>query len=201
MRPMTLKPLGPEGIERRIQEIKSRISFLSGSAGFSQALSNAGLQPMPIQGSISGGPGSSPMNPFGPGLNVNPLSDKYRPMAQRIAGEEGVDPQIFDALIQTESSYDPNARSKAGALGLAQLMPETAASLGVQDPMDPEQSLRGGARYLASLMNKFHDPKLALAAYNAGPEAVVRHGGVPPYAETRSYVDKIMSLANGVRTP
>ena len=87
-------------------------------------------------------------------------------------------------------------------MGLSQLMPGTARALGVRDPFDPEQNLRGGAKYLAQMMAKFGgDPKLALAAYNAGPGAVERHGGIPPYRETRAYVERIMNRMEALNQP
>lgn len=113
-------------------------------------------------------------------------------MISRIAGEEGVDPEIFRRLVSKESSYNPTARSKKGAIGYAQLMPSTAKELGV-DPYDPEQNLRGGARYLRQMMDRFGSLPLALAAYNAGPTAVSRYEGIPPFAETRDYVAAIMN--------
>ncbi len=115
----------------------------------------------------------------------------YRDTAYRIALEEGVDPDLFMRLISAESSFNPNAVSSAGAYGLAQLMPGTAADLGV-DPTDPVQNLRGGARYLRQQIDKFGDTSLALAAYNAGPGNVSKYGGIPPFEETQNYVNKIM---------
>lgn len=116
----------------------------------------------------------------------------YRAEAARIARENGVDPDLFLRMIQQESSFKPAARSEKGAQGLAQLMPATAAELGV-DPNDPIQNLTGGARYLKQQLDTFNgDTALALAAYNAGAGAVRKHGGVPPYAETQAYVAKIL---------
>jgi hypothetical protein len=120
----------------------------------------------------------------------------YREMARMIAVEEGVDPDLFLRLVGAESSFDPGAVSSKGATGLAQLMPGTAADLGV-DPTDPIQNLRGGARYLRQQLDEFGDPVLALAAYNAGPGAVREYGGVPPFAETRNYVAKILGDYSG----
>lgn len=99
---------------------------------------------------------------------------------------------LFQAMIWQESRFNPNARSPKGALGLAQLMPRTAAHLGV-DPRNPTQNLDGGARYLLAQLQAFGSPLLALAAYNAGPEAVRKYGGVPPYRETRDYVIRVLS--------
>lgn len=105
----------------------------------------------------------------------------------------GVDPNLIRAVMANESGFDPNATSKTGAQGLMQLMPETAASLGVTNAYDPEQNVWGGARYLRSMLDRFGgDVTKAVAAYNAGPNAVERHGGVPPYAETQSYVENVL---------
>ena len=99
---------------------------------------------------------------------------------------------LFQAMIWQESRFNPRAVSPKGARGLAQLMPGTAARLGV-DPRDPMQNLDGGARYLLMQLQTFKSPTLALAAYNAGPEAVRKYGGVPPYDETRSHIVKVMA--------
>ncbi|WP_299911475.1 lytic transglycosylase domain-containing protein [uncultured Paracoccus sp.] len=99
---------------------------------------------------------------------------------------------LFQAMIWQESRFNPRAVSPKGARGLAQLMPGTAATLGV-DPGDPMQNLDGGARYLLMQLGTFKSPTLALAAYNAGPGAVQKYGGVPPYRETRNYVVTILS--------
>lgn len=104
-----------------------------------------------------------------------------------------LDPALLSAVIERESNYDPHAISKAGAMGLMQLMPDTARGLGVRDPFDPAQNIEGGATYLRGLIDRYHGRlDVALAAYNAGPGAVDHYGGVPPYAETRAYVQGIL---------
>ena len=116
------------------------------------------------------------------------------------AASNGIDPALLKGLVSQESGFDPNARSGAGALGLTQLMPGTAAGLGVTNPLDPVQSLQGGAKYLRQQLDRFGgDEKLALAAYNAGPGAVARFGGVPPYSETQNYVTSVLSKAASYR--
>lgn len=100
---------------------------------------------------------------------------------------------LFRANIAVESGFNPDARSPVGAIGLGQLMPDTAAHLCV-DPYDPEENLRGSARYLLAQLEDFGAPDLALAAYNAGPEAVREYGGIPPYAETLAHVAKVLRL-------
>ena len=119
------------------------------------------------------------------------LRSAYIGHARSAARRHGIPEDLFLRLIQQESGWNPQARSHKGALGLAQLLPATAATLGV-DPMDPQQNLEGGARYLALQYRKFGSWRLALAAYNAGPGAVERHKGVPPFAETRTYVRVIL---------
>ena len=112
-------------------------------------------------------------------------------VAREEARRNGVPEDLFLALVRQESRWNPTARSHKGALGLAQLMPATARRLGV-DPLDPRQNLAGGARYLRTQFDRFGDWRLALAAYNAGPEAVTKYGGVPPYRETQGYVVAIL---------
>lgn len=111
--------------------------------------------------------------------------------ARAAARKRAIPEDLFLRLVQQESGWNPRAVSVKGARGLAQLMPETARQLGV-DPRDPVQNLEGGARYLRQMYDRFGSWRLALAAYNAGPEAVQQHGGVPPYDETRSYVRGIL---------
>ncbi|GAA6198997.1 lytic transglycosylase domain-containing protein [Aquicoccus sp. SU-CL01552] len=121
---------------------------------------------------------------------------EYLAMARAAAQRHKVPEDLFLRLVQQESGWNPNAKSHKGALGLAQLMPETARRLGV-DPADPKQNLDGGARYLAKQYRNFKSWRLALAAYNAGPAAVRKHGGVPPYDETRNYVKAIWGSTDG----
>ncbi len=128
--------------------------------------------------------------PLGEGSGLNytgKYKGKYLKMAKRAARKHGVPEELFARLIQQESGWDPKAKSHKGAMGLAQLMPATARGLGV-DPWDPKENLEGGARYLARQYEEFGSWRLALAAYNAGPQAVKKHGGVPPYKETKNYV-------------
>lgn len=115
----------------------------------------------------------------------------YQEMARAAARRHGVPEDLFLRLVRTESGFRPTARSSKGAIGLAQLMPGTARILRV-DPHDPHQNLDGGARYLSQQYRKFGDWRLALAAYNAGPKAVQRYRGVPPYRETQNYVRLIL---------
>ncbi len=116
---------------------------------------------------------------------------EYLEVAKAAARKHGVPEEMFLKLVQQESGWNPGAVSSKGATGLAQLMPGTAAALGV-DPADPHQNLEGGARYLRMMYDKFGSWRLALAAYNAGPAAVEQHDGIPPYTETKNYVIAIL---------
>jgi soluble lytic murein transglycosylase-like protein len=131
------------------------------------------------------------------GGRPKPLSNpELSPLITKAAATYGLAPELLAAVIQAESGGNAQAVSPAGAQGLMQLMPGTAAGLGVSNPFDPEQNVMGGAHYLRMQLDRFGgDVRLALAAYNAGPGAVQRYHGVPPYAETQHYVTRVLSLA------
>ncbi len=218
---MRLEPRGPEAIRGRIAEIRSKIAGLKQNTGGTGPLEPApaprpsletfpnlqgrlpGLPTARIQNSaFSGAPGLSgnmPLDPMAGGLSLSSLStaagrEAWLPAVREIAANHGLDPALFESLVEQESAFNPSAVSRAGAQGLTQLMPATAKMLGVSDSLDPIQNLDGGARYLSQMLKQFGgDEKLALAAYNAGPGAVRKHGGVPPYTETQNYVAKIMA--------
>jgi soluble lytic murein transglycosylase-like protein len=125
-------------------------------------------------------------------------SGTLEPIIARHSGEHHLDPRLVRAVIQIESGYNRRARSNHGAMGLMQLMPDTAVELAVRDPYDADENVRGGTAYLARLIDAFPSSvELALAAYNAGPGAVERHRGVPPYPETIDYVRRVMALYRG----
>jgi soluble lytic murein transglycosylase-like protein len=133
-----------------------------------------------------------------PATSAGGDASQYDALISDAAQRNGVDPALLKGLIRQESNFNPNARSGAGAAGLTQLMPSTAAGLGVGDPTDPAQAIEGGARYLRQQLDRFGgDASKALAAYNAGPGAVERFGGVPPYEETQNYVRRVLSYAAG----
>lgn len=135
----------------------------------------------------------SPRPPV-PILDCAPMpAAQLAPLFRDAASAYGLDPLLLRAVARRESGYNPCAVSPAGAMGLMQLMPETASMLGVEHPFDAGQSIFGGARFLRFLLDRYqNDLPLALSAYNAGPGAVERHGGIPPFAETRDYVSAIL---------
>lgn len=162
-----------------------------------------GAQAAPGDDTFVSGQQRPPRMGFGEVLNMSPvptgaLPNNARPtqeqaaMVTQAAEAEGVDPNLFMRLVAQESGFRANARSPKDAFGYAQLMPGTADALGV-DRTDPMQNLRGGARYLRQQLDKFGDPALALAAYNAGPGRVVQYNGIPPFEETQNYVEVILS--------
>lgn len=159
---------------------QSQLDVLDGRAA-QQYSNSVRLQPPRIE--VPGAPGSVPRY-------TGDYRGPYMDMARSAASRNGVPEDLFLRLVQQESAWNPRARSHKGALGLAQLMPQTARALGV-DPTDAYENLDGGARYLRAQYDTFGNWPLALAAYNAGPGAVERHGGIPPYAETQNYVQVI----------
>jgi len=139
--------------------------------------------------------------PLAPGPIAAPPADvaaptgphQYDAIIDRVAAEQGVDARLVRAVIQVESNYQERARSAKGAMGLMQLMPDTAQRYALRDPYDPASNIEAGIRYLRTLLDRFPE-RLALAAYNAGEAAVERFRGVPPYPETRDYVARILQI-------
>ena len=176
----------PEIEEPKELRIKASTGMRNSLAALRQrTLENPIAYPQPIALAAR-----STHGPITKGGSYLPPSE-YREIARKVAQMHSVPEDLFFKLVKAESNWNQAAVSRVGALGLAQLMPGTADYLGV-DPHDPYQNLEGGARYLSEQFRKFGTWDLALAAYNAGPGAVLQYGGIPPYAETQAYVKKIM---------
>jgi soluble lytic murein transglycosylase-like protein len=158
--------------------------------GTQQAANLLRLMPSQSPSTASGCPAT-----FGGPATPIAAPAKIRDLVARTAHELGIDPQLVMAVIAVESAFNPRAVSPKNAQGLMQLMPETAARFGVSDPFDEKENVRGGTTYLRDLLKRFDgDLVLALAAYNAGEGAIVSSGGVPPYRETRDYVERVTRL-------
>lgn len=147
---------------------------------------------IPIEGIPAGGTVPDPSGArLSPGASSPPPG--WRAVIEQAGQTHGVDPDLISAVIHTESNFRADAVSPKGALGAMQIMPETGKALGLENFFDLEANIRAGARYLAELAQRFPRTDMVLAAYNAGPGAVVRYGGVPPYAETRDYVIRVLA--------
>lgn len=159
---------------RRIEEIRSRFEPQANAPGSAPAPDFDTL----LQGALQEGASGIPSN--------------IGSIIAEQAAQQGLDPDLLKAVIKNESGFNPQAVSPVGAQGLMQLMPATARGLGVTNSFDPTQNVAGGAKYLKGLLNQYQSLPKALAAYNAGPGAVNKYGGIPPYAETQNYVKKVM---------
>lgn len=176
----SLSSTGEVGGANPSSEAAASAASYTGAAGATPSAT-----PESAQGAAPAGAGTAPTG-AGP----------YEALIQQAATRNGVEPALLRGLIEQESGFNPSAHSSAGALGLTQLMPSTAASLGVTEPLNPTQSIEGGARLLGELLRQFHgNVSDALAAYNAGAGAVDQYGGVPPYPETEAYVSKVLANA------
>ena len=176
-------------IEARLQQLNPRQSAPS----FQSVLEKAGAGG--LSGPI-GGSGLTPFNPGAPGVTTQPSGD-LQAMIQQAAASQNLPEALLNAVVSAESGGNSSAESSKGAMGLMQLMPKTASSLGVTDPYDPMQNLMGGARYLKGLISRFGgDVQLAVAAYNAGPNRIKDTSRGWP-TETENYVNKVMRLYKG----
>lgn len=198
---LSVKP-GISAALASIDRIQSRIASIENRIGI-KAKTPAAFQENLNAARMKLGHASTPDHPSEPirSASLGPSSAKtggsgaYREVIQQAAARHGVDPALVRAVVSTESGGNPQATSPAGAMGLMQLMPATARSLGVGNAYDPKENIEGGTKYLATLTQRFGLEK-GLAAYNAGPGTVSHFGGVPPYRETQNYVNRVMKLYN-----
>jgi soluble lytic murein transglycosylase-like protein len=177
-------------IGSRVDEISQMLAAVSGQQAVAETSTNFAAQLQAAQATAA---------PTASAATAGGTPTAFDAQIDAAAARYGLDPALLKGLIRQESGFDPDARSGAGAVGLTQLMPATAASLGV-DPTDPAQAIDGGARYLKQQLDRFGgDPAKALAAYNAGPGAVAKYGGIPPYGETQNYVTSVLAFADQYR--
>lgn len=188
-----------EGMLDRLSEAPTTAQGPAGGGGFADLLAAqlAGQQRGTNSLPSFGLPGSAPGS-----FATATAPQDIRELAQAAAARYGVDPSLVLSVINAESGFDPRSVSSAGAMGLMQLMPGTARELGVSNAFDPAQNIDGGVRYLKQMLQRFHgDVTRAVAAYNAGPAAVEQHGGVPPFSETRQYVERVLQGASNYQRP
>ena len=183
----------------RIEQIQAMIASLA-PVGAQPATQAASTSPSAFASSLQAATTTAAAPAAATGVATARASTPYDAEITAAAQRNGLDPALLKALVRQESNFNPSATSPAGAMGLTQLMPATAAGLGVSNPSDPAQNLEGGAKYLKQQLDRFGgDVSKALAAYNAGPGAVQKYNGVPPYAETQNYVKNITGYANEYR--
>lgn len=174
------------------QMLDKQIQAQKPNAGGTTASAQAAQKPQPQKTSVS--PTSAADAAAAAAAAPVPADSAYLDVIREAAGKYGVDPKLVSAVAEIESGFSQDAISATGAVGVMQLMPETAESLGV-NPYDAKQNIDGGTQYLRQMLDSFNgDVRKAVAAYNAGPEAVREYGGVPPYSETQQYVSSVLDI-------
>ncbi len=225
-----IRPLGPDGIQSRMAALQAKIDDRLGrpmdtalaapavpsqaNMGFDMASNQAlGLigpigrgggtgMPTPLPG-VTSTNGLAPMNPFGSQASVNTIDRAPAWLHEPInsaANSAGVDAALLEAVVAVQSGFDPNQSSESGAKGLTMLDPTTATALGLKNPLDPQENLNAGAKYLGQMVRQFGDPRLAVAAYNLGPGPVQRAGGVPAAGDTQNFVNKVLAHFEAIKT-
>ena len=199
-------------IQSRISEIENKIGFIRNNAGsgknfavtleqemkkHAQSAEAAATNPVIANQAVTQASSTNQVTSVGPtggSVNTATFDGNIDALVKQAAQKYGVDPKLVSAVVEAESGGDQSVISSAGAIGVMQLMPETAASLGV-DPYDTKQNIEGGTMYLSRMIKNFGgDLRKAVAAYNAGPQAVRDYNGVPPYAETQAYVNRVLDM-------
>jgi len=191
---------GIVGAMSRVNEIKARFGS-AGQGGRVATAAHWSADPdasVPVFQPVM--PAQSTLSPTSRVKGSVETVSAYDDLIEKACAKYGVDSALVKAVVRAESGFSARATSPAGACGLMQLMPSTAAQLGVSDPFDPGQNIDAGVRYLKQQLDRFDDEKLALAAYNAGPGSVAKHHGIPPFRETHSYVDKVIGYRNAIRS-
>lgn len=207
----SFEPKGPAAVKERMEQLRSSLDRATGrDTGEFKAQLDAttpGGKPNPMSGSIGSGMAANlgvngslpPVSPAEFEMVEPPKATKpqIQGLIAQVAREQSMDQRLLRAVVEAESDYNSHEVSSKGAMGLMQLMPDTAKEMGVKDVFDPYQNLTGGAKYLKKMIAQFdNNIELALAAYNAGPGNVQKAGGIPNIAETKKYVSKIMAKMN-----
>lgn len=207
----SFEPKGPAAVKERMEQLRSSLDRATGrDTGEFKAQLDAttpGGKPNPMSGSIGAGMAANlgvdgslpPVSPTDFEMVEPPKASKtqIQGLIAQVAREQSMDQRLLRAVVEAESDYNSHEVSSKGAMGLMQLMPDTAKEMGVKDVFDPYQNLTGGAKYLKKMIAQFdNNIELALAAYNAGPGNVQKAGGIPNIAETKKYVSKIMAKMN-----